>query len=276
MLNINELESRWLTYKIKSFIPHAIIFISVIVIVVASTFIEFSTQERSTTEVTKIQKDTPQATPVVVAQQEIKTPLVIPTKEIILPEKNIYKGTNTQQVIQPSLGFLNNIKENTPQFYQEELTLTPEIENKEVPRLIQKPKKVVPTYVKAVKKEEIVEEEIELETVQPSTISIHRQNTHQDIQHVIKRFKKSNNPALSLFVAKKYYELNNYKQAYNYALITNEINSDIEQSWLIVAKSLVKLGKKNRALTILNKYISNSHSQRAEILLDAIKSGKMR
>ena len=59
-------------------------------------------------------------------------------------------------------------------------------------------------------------------------IQINKQNTDDDIKHVIKRFKKNNNPALSLFIAKKYYDQGKYSKSYNYALITNGINKGDE------------------------------------------------
>ena len=114
------------------------------------------------------------------------------------------------------------------------------------------------------------------ESTQPTSkkISIKRQNTQDDIHDIIKRFKNNNNPALSLFVAKKYYELGNYHQAYNYSLITNKINKEIKVSWIIFAKSLVKLGEKDKAISILKKYIQQSNSSSAQILLDEIRTGK--
>ncbi|MDQ1244960.1 MAG: hypothetical protein QG565_1301 [Campylobacterota bacterium] len=98
----------------------------------------------------------------------------------------------------------------------------------------------------------------------------------EDIAHVIKRFNVNHNPALSLFVAKKYYQLGDYEQAYNYALITNDINNNIEESWLIFSKSLVKINKKEMAIETLKKYISHSHSSQARQLLDEIQAGKFK
>jgi tetratricopeptide (TPR) repeat protein len=109
-----------------------------------------------------------------------------------------------------------------------------------------------------------------------SHIIIERKETKNDINEIIKRFKKNHNPALSLFIAKKYYELGDYHKAYNYALITNQINEDIEDSWIIFAKSLVKMKKKNTAVKTLREYIRYSHSSSAEILLNEILSGKFR
>lgn len=135
---------------------------------------------------------------------------------------------------------------------------------KKEPALAKEPVKVDETKIEEVKKE----------TLKKSTININRQNTQEDIALVIARFKKNNNPALSLFIAKKYYELQNYNQSYNYALMTNAINDNIDASWIIFSKSLVKLNKKDEAIKTLTKYIKYSHSSQAKILLEEISSGK--
>jgi two-component SAPR family response regulator len=96
------------------------------------------------------------------------------------------------------------------------------------------------------------------------------------MEGIIKRFKKNNSPALSLFIAKKYYEAEDYHNAYNYALITNNINREIESSWIIFSKSLVKLGKKELAIKTLQEYTGQSKSRSAKILLDEIQTGKFK
>lgn len=102
---------------------------------------------------------------------------------------------------------------------------------------------------------------------------IQRENDMKDIQDVIARFKKNKNPALSLFVAKRYYRIGNYQQAYNYALITNELDNNIEDSWLIFAKSLYKLGQTKMAVKTLKTYQSDSGSVKAKITLDQMTEG---
>ena len=79
-----------------------------------------------------------------------------------------------------------------------------------------------------------------------------------------------------ILIAKKYYELGEYHKAYNYALITNQIDRDIEASWIIFAKSLVKLKQKDMAIKTLKQYLESSHSSSAKILLDEILSGKFK
>ena len=138
------------------------------------------------------------------------------------------------------------------------------------------PIKSVQKHPKKQTKKKPVRVKTHIQKVEPQKINIQRKETKDDIKNVIARFQKSNNPALSLFIAKKYYEIFNYKQAYNYALITNQINAQIEDSWLIFTKSLVKLGKKKMAMKTLEEYIQNSHSNNAQLLLNEIKSGKFR
>jgi tetratricopeptide (TPR) repeat protein len=104
---------------------------------------------------------------------------------------------------------------------------------------------------------------------------IERDDSMKDVQDVIARFKKNKNPALSLFVAKRYYSAGNYQQAYNYALMTNELNSNIEDAWLIFAKSLYKLGQKDMAIKTLKAYIQQSGSVKAKITLQHMQSGNM-
>ncbi|MHC3993881.1 hypothetical protein ACXWTF_03575 [Thiomicrolovo sp. ZZH C-3] len=106
-------------------------------------------------------------------------------------------------------------------------------------------------------------------------MTILRDDDMKDIQDVIARFKKSKNPILSLFVAKRYYHIGNYQQAYNYALITNELDSTIEDSWLIFAKSLYKMDQKEMAIKTLRSYMQESSSVKAKITLDQMEKGTM-
>ncbi|MBL4730730.1 MAG: hypothetical protein JKY28_05130 [Sulfurimonas sp.] len=275
MLNLNELESRWLRYKIKSYIPHFSILMSLLILGILFISIDFSSSTTPSFEKKQIlalkkevfpKKDVVVEAKPVVAEKET-TPKEAVKKAISSPrDTELLKTQNQKILIKPSLNFMNNIKQSSPQYYRERALIPPQkktIENE--------------GFVEEVPEEsqDILVDAPEVEIVTNPTISIQRQNTYEDIEHVVKRFKKSNNPALSLFVAKKYYELENYNQAYNYALITNELNNDIEESWIIFIKSLVKLDKKDKAREVLKKYISNTHSQRAKILLDNINSGKL-
>ncbi len=92
---------------------------------------------------------------------------------------------------------------------------------------------------------------------------------------VAKRFKQSKNTDDSLFLAKSYYLKGNYKKANYWALQTNKINNNIEESWLIFVKSKVKLGQKGDAINILMTYIKRTNSVNANNLLIKIKEGTL-
>lgn len=95
------------------------------------------------------------------------------------------------------------------------------------------------------------------------------QNAYAD---VAKRFKKIHNPHDSLFLAKSYYNHGDYKKAEYWALETNKVDANIEESWIVFVKAKVKLGQKGEALKVLTQYISQSNSDVAKKLLYTLKN----
>ncbi|MFA6190869.1 MAG: CDC27 family protein [Sulfurimonas sp.] len=267
MVDINELERKWLTYKIKSYLPHAIITISTIVIfIILFTTINYQNsknafQDGNHTAVEHDENKSVKAETITTKPIDSNTQNNLSENE---PKKTINKkneqiNVETKMVLAPSLNFIDKIKKST----------------------ISEPIQVVEVEVPAievVKEDERVIAKEELITIEEpkGNINIKRQSTKNDIEQVIKRFKKSNDPTLSLFIAKNYYNTGDYNLAYNYALITNEIDSNQETSWIIFAKSLVKLDQKDKAVETLKEYIKHSHSANAKTLLDEILSGEMK
>ena len=252
MLNIHDLEKRWKIYKLKSLLPYFIIGISLIIII-PLIYIFYTHKNINTIPQKKIVKE--KNTSVVAVVTTLKKPKEKPMVKKTEP----LKKTISTQTLKPSMNFMQNIQHEAsqPQYIKK---VRKTVKTKKIREVVQD----VTPQITPVKKEPKVD------------ITIERKETQNDIFEIIKRFKKNNNPALSLFVAKKYYELGKYEQAYNYALITNQINSNIEASWIVFAKALVKLHKKNKAIYTLQEYIKVSHSSNAEILLNEIKSGKFR
>ena len=271
MLNINELEQRWLKYKMKSYIPHVIIIISLLAIFTIMVILftkEENTYQKQTLKIntkiieTKIKKIEP-----ILIKESVK-PIIKIKEEKVYVQENIQESVPSSKKISisPSLDFMKKMQDNTLSNYEDNSAYQPTTKPIKTPiNYVQEQKIQVPVKQDPPK----IEEEVQ-------SIRIKRQNTHDDISQVISRFNKNNNPALSLFIAKKYYELGDYHKSYNYALITNEINSGIEASWIVFAKSLVKLNEKELAIKTLKKYISQSNSNRANILLDEITSGKFK
>lgn len=280
MLNVNDLEIRHKKYKQKLRMPYIILFTSLSIIIFSIIFFYNNkyfikkdiliTKEpisiQKTNETKKIDINKTQKIVINVSKLK-KTIDKDEKKEIVVEDKKL--------ILSPSLNFLNKMQSDTPLYYEvnDNIEKKPTIK-KEQPiekekTIVKKPNLKVQEKVAIIKKPEV---KIEKKAI----INIERKDTYDDIRHVIKRFKTNNSPALSLFIAKKYYQLQEYDKSYNYALITNKINNNIEASWIIFAKSLIKLNKKDMAIKTLQKYINHSHSSQAKLLLDEILSGKFK
>ncbi|RLA68922.1 MAG: hypothetical protein DRG09_07000 [Epsilonproteobacteria bacterium] len=94
---------------------------------------------------------------------------------------------------------------------------------------------------------------------------------YKDVEN---RFKRSHDTDDSLFLARSYYKKGNYKKSEYWALETNKVNPNIEESMLIFVKSKMKLGRKNEARNILTAYMKKSNSHEAKKLLYSIENGK--
>ncbi len=276
MLNIYDLEKKWLTYKIKSFLPVISIFIALLIIIIAiylfvdlkklnildTTIPSTITKKQENNISNAVQESLKKETPVV-QSKDISQEIVTPTRveeAIQLPPRN-ETPSHEKNILEPSMAFMETMQ-------SKPLRQTTNTQKTVPKNTVQVPKKQTATTITQKPQTQLTHE--------TNSITIKKQNTYEDIEYVIKRFKKNNNPALSLFVAKKYYELGEYKQAYNYALITNEINNNIEASWIIFSKSLVKLNQKAKAIQTLQQYINHSDSNQAKLLLKEILSGKFK
>ena len=298
MLNIHELEKSWLHYKIKYYLPRVIaLFLTLGIIVSIRVFwSDLFHEENIPTQETTIKS---------VTDEQSKEPAIVKTgsKETLQSNSNVAStkpesreqaplvitnpeerplssqdGAKPSVTLKPSMGFMHHI--------EEDISRQPERRPIDKP-VYTAPPKPLPQR-KIVKAEPIVEQPampVVTEVVeQPkkvidkpkSQISIITKENENDLKEVIKRFKKNKSPALSLFIAKRYYELGNYQKAYNYALTTNDINSEIEESWIIFAKSLVKLGQKEMAIKTLTTYSKEYDSTEAKILLEEIKKGSFK
>jgi len=280
MINTQELEKRWFKYKFKSYLLHLIIFVTSIVFILLLFIFVGTDLLKKPTELKKESTNIPKEKKIekVIIQKTIikKTPDVKIKKLVEVNLTSIIKNDEKQEkqplIVEPSFNFISQI--------ESDLAKKSIVQNRQISE-----KKDIQTQIIEVEKKEpkkTIQKEIQrkqpIQTVEKKRKPIHivRQNTQEDIKAVIKRFEKNHNPALSLFIARQYYEIKEYKKAYNYALITNGINNDIEESWIIFAKSLVKLNERTIAIKMLKKYIQYSNSYRAITLLGDINSGKFR
>ncbi|MDR0408242.1 MAG: hypothetical protein LBH45_04970 [Campylobacteraceae bacterium] len=102
-------------------------------------------------------------------------------------------------------------------------------------------------------------------------------NNIQNINELIRKFENTNNVVFANMISEEFYEKKDYRKSLEYALKANEIDPKNELSWIIFAKSQVKLGKKEDAIKALEVFIKSSkNSQNAISLLQKIRNGEFR
>jgi len=87
-----------------------------------------------------------------------------------------------------------------------------------------------------------------------------------------KRFYKTNDISYALLISKKFFKQKRYQKALKWSLIANEIDNANEDSWIMFAKSKIKLGKKEDAVGALSAYLKEHHSAKVKALLDDIEN----
>jgi len=119
---------------------------------------------------------------------------------------------------------------------------------------------------------EIIKEPVKVEKPRKKMhLNIIKTTSTSAYKDVAKRFADTSDPDDSLFLARTYYEQGNNKKAIYWALKTNKVNSNIEESWLIFAKAKARSGHKKEAMRILSSYVKRSNSSEAKALLKKLK-----
>jgi len=137
----------------------------------------------------------------------------------------------------------------------------PVLEDKSKRKVVRKKPNIIKVSRQNVEKPR---KKMHLNIIESSSVS-----AYKDVE---KRFYKSHDTDDSLFLAKSYFRKGNYKKAEHWSLQTNKVNSNIEESWIIFAKSKVKLGQKDEAIGILTNYAKRTNSISARNLLYQLKN----
>jgi hypothetical protein len=253
MLDIKNLERRWLKYKVKSFLPYITVTILSITLLIGIS--------------------------IWMGSKKTETKPIVQQK-IISPSLNITKPTistteDNTTFIEPSMEFVQSFQ-NTQPLSEVSAPTTVGIK-----KSIQQPTSTAITTPKTITMPEYSPAPTAISTVSKTitnnkSLSINRDESKLDINTLERRFKETSNANLGLFIARYYYDRGDYNEAYNYALKTNNTNDKIDESWIIFSKSLVKLGRTDQAKKTLQVYISQSNSENARGLLDMIENGNFK
>ena len=252
MLDVKDLEKRWLKYKLRSYAPYGIGGIIFVLLVSGLTVWLMSPSE---------------PVPAVESNQSVVV------KEQPAMAKAPAMVEENAMVLEPAMGFVQSFQNTVP----DEETLAPS-----VPKPVSKPSntaayvpppKVLQMPTMSAPSSPAVQPVQPLPSKSEGSLSINRNESKLDIEELKQRFKETSNANLGLFIARYHYDHGNYAEAYNYALKTNSINNKIDDSWILFSKSLVKLGKTEQAKKTLQLYIQQSNSENAKGLLESIEKG---
>ena len=242
MYDVKPLEKEWKDYKKKKRKPWFVLIFSIFLILLISfSFLNYK-------EIDFLKFNDKSKVDVITS----KSATVLIDEALTTLETKKPKGSEVLQITETKP--VTVISENGSMEIVEDLPIAEDIKTIKEPRVkierVEKPRK-----------------KMHLNIIETSSVSAYKD--------VGRRFHQTHDTDDSLFLAKGYYRKGNYKKAEYWALQTNKINGNIEESWLIFAKSKVKLGRKNEAIDILTKYIKKSNSAEAQSLLNKIKEGTL-
>jgi hypothetical protein len=251
MLDIKNLEQRWLKYKLKSFFPYIIASLVLFTLLIGVSLWFGSEKPNNHPSTEKPSKDV--------------TPPVNKTLPIA--------DSNQKTTLEPSMEFVQSFQ-NAPLLEEKSVAKIP-TKNKpleSITKLPTPPKTLtMPEYTPP---PSIIASDTKAPVSHNSTVLINESKL--DIDDLQRRFKEGSNANLGLFITRYYYNQGNYVEAYNYALKTNTLNNRLDENWILFSKSLVKLGKADQAKKTLQVYISQSNSEAAQALLDSIEKGNFK
>lgn len=272
MLNVSELEQKYKKRVYKKYIVWIIVF--ALICIIATSIIYWKQHAKGYLNI-KVLKKTKIKPTIPIKINKVKTinkqPINKQTTQTKIIQENIQAKPQNNQVLQPSMQFIHNIHSDVAKNRYKTIIPTRK-------QTIQKiaTKKLHPKSKISVAKHMAPTKVVISPMIKQNVVTITSTPVYSNLKDIIKRFRRTNSPVLGLFLARTYYHLKKYNLAYNYALLTNQLDNNNEQSWMIFAKSLVKLGQKKMAIQTLKSYIKMSHSNNAAVLLEDIQSGRFR
>jgi len=260
MLKIDELEKKWYRYKVKTILfPMAsVVFSSVIF--VGGYYVYDSKSNTFLTPSHKISK-------------------------VVLGVSKEMNGSETQESLT-----LNKVKKELKEVSLEPVIPVIDMEKEERVKESKKYVKKASTHkvnrhtVKAKANKYLTASELtvmakaeKVKVVKPHvTKKMNFQTTSINYMDTMKeKFLRTGKSRDALLLSRAYYKEGNFKEAEQWALSANKLNSKSEESWFLFAKSKAKLGKKKEALKILISYYKKSHTAKTKELIGQIKTGKI-
>jgi tetratricopeptide (TPR) repeat protein len=94
----------------------------------------------------------------------------------------------------------------------------------------------------------------------------------KSLKYLRKKFYASNDVKYAFAIAERFLEMKKYKEALKWSLIANELAPESDRSWLLFAKTKLKMGKRQDAINILQAYLKTYDSNKVSRFLKKIVS----
>ncbi len=298
MLNVQEvknLESRWKKHKNRQYLKYFAFFAFFLILIVVTIFLfksdnvdgilkyfkqnnqasiksnkvakkiinnEIKNNSTSSKITVKNKNKSKQADKIVKKAHIVKKEITFDeniSKSIGVTNKNIPKRNDNDKLLVLNTNFLNNIyvkdsnNTNKTKSYEQ-------LQNKTHKKIF-KNKKII----KILKKQVPIEQKIFISSKKIDKIVYLRD-----------KYYSSGKARYAILLSKEYYNRHKYKKSLKWAIISNNIDSSNEDSWILFAKNKVKLGKKNDAIKALRAYLKSYNSKRVKILLANIRNGVLK
>ncbi len=297
MLEIEKLEKEWRIYKLKRLKP--LLFISLGIVAAAGIYLvmpkleisnvhmadkapALSPKEVNTTAALKKPKQRPAETKKVAIQTQ--EPITAPTtpqtqktavEQTVVPITPI-KSTKTPLaekpeskqstvMLTPETDFLNAFETGTPTSHS-----STRIHSKSVSPVREEvitTESAKPLAKKTTENESIQKESSLRSDSGKSTLMVETKTSNNTLKYLIERFNEKRDPKLAAYIAQSYYKKKDYNEAVKWSIMANSLDPSDEGSWLLYAKSKVRLGKKQDAIQALKTYLNQYSSPKVKAYL---------
>ncbi len=263
MYEIEELEKKWKRYRLKKIFKKFtyLIFTASAILIISLILYEFSNTKKMVVANVEIDKKEPKNEEIPKKENVTnveKKVLKEDKNKTIIQDKEIKKIEEEPKVVvlKPSTDFLTRIEN---------------LEKKQQTNKIKENR-----HIKKEKVEENSKKNKQNETIKKPKIVIEKRDNSNIINELIKKFERTKDPKIAIFLSRIYYKDKHYKKALEWAVIANELDNSNANSWILFAKSSVKLGKKEEAIKALETFLSKHKSYKTKRLLDEIKNGEFK
>ncbi|QKF64608.1 tetratricopeptide repeat protein [Campylobacter corcagiensis] len=106
-------------------------------------------------------------------------------------------------------------------------------------------------------------------------IKIQTSNLKTDKSSLESKFYSTGNIMYSLSISENAYSKKNYDEAIKWALISNEVDKNSAQSWILFAKANYKKGNKQDALIALESFNAKRQNPEVQAVINQIKAGTL-